>query len=304
MSVKPFRSYEEQVELLVARGLVISDKEAAASLLRQVNYYRLSGYWYPFRVRDATGISSDFCPGTTLETVVALYEFDAQLRSVTFEVLAPIELAFRTMIGHELGRIDSCAHLDPTKLGPVARHGDKYRKWISKHREELSRSREEFIAHHQWKYGGRLPVWVAVELLDWGGLSKLYEMCPTHVRDTIADTCSLTSPQLGSWLKVLNVVRNTCAHHGRLFNRKHSITPKLPPAASHPELRRATVTPRKTFAQLSLIQQLLHELKLPGRNDLPQLLKQYPTVPHVPLAHVGAPPDWQDIEIWQITTSP
>ena len=46
--VKPFTTIEEQIDVLTARGLVL-DKTAATQWLRSVGYYRLSGYWYPYR---------------------------------------------------------------------------------------------------------------------------------------------------------------------------------------------------------------------------------------------------------------
>jgi abortive infection bacteriophage resistance protein len=47
--VKPWKSIDEQVEILHSRGLQIDDGERAKRYLRRLGYYRLSGYWYPFR---------------------------------------------------------------------------------------------------------------------------------------------------------------------------------------------------------------------------------------------------------------
>ena len=62
----------------------VGDRKRAADVLRRVNYYRLSGYWYPFRQQIGGGRVDDFYPGTRLDDVVALYEFDARLRAATF----------------------------------------------------------------------------------------------------------------------------------------------------------------------------------------------------------------------------
>ncbi|WP_296136844.1 Abi family protein [uncultured Tessaracoccus sp.] len=91
--------------------MIIDDPSAAAHILARVNYYRLSGYWYPFRVRRDHGPAEQFRVGTSFDDVLALYEFDARLRAVTFASLTPIELAIRTLLGHELGRVDPTAHL-------------------------------------------------------------------------------------------------------------------------------------------------------------------------------------------------
>jgi abortive infection bacteriophage resistance protein len=296
--VKAYRTYEEQADLLARRGMDVGDRDRAAEVLRRINYYRLSGYWYPFRRQIGPGGRSDeFYPGTRLRDVVALYDFDARLRAATFSVLAPIELAVRALLGHELGRVEPCAHLDHTRLGPTARAGaresDSYRRWRSGYERELAQSREDFVQHHRARYGGRLPVWAAVEILDWGGLTYLYGYAPRGVQDAVADRCGLRGPQLTSWLKALNLVRNTCAHHGRLFNRVHVLTPRLPPVGLHPDLDTATKEWSRTFDQLTLIQFLLDRLELGRTALLPAALTSYPDIPLVPLSHLGAGRDWR-----------
>lgn len=49
---KPWKGYEEQLELLMNRGMEVDDREGALDWLRRVGYYRLSGYWYPLRIRE------------------------------------------------------------------------------------------------------------------------------------------------------------------------------------------------------------------------------------------------------------
>ena len=83
--------------------------------------------------------------------------------------------------------------------------------WLRKYQSALKASKEDFVAHHKSKYGGTLPIWAAVEIMDWGMLSYLYGMSPNIVRKRIAQPCDLTGPQLESWLKSLNILRNYAA---------------------------------------------------------------------------------------------
>ncbi|MED6045674.1 MULTISPECIES: Abi family protein [Rothia] len=297
-NVKAYKTYAEQVEILAGRGMDMGDRDAAAETLRRVNYYRLSGYWYPFRRQAPSGRCDDFLVGSRFSDVVALYDFDMNLRAATLAALAPIELTIRALLGHELGRIDPCAHLEPSKLGPTARQGDRYPTWLRRYKKELRRSREDFVAHHHAKYGGVLPVWVATELMDWGSLTYLYGFSPRNVQEAVAGACELRAPQLASWLKALNLVRNICAHHGRLFNRVHTITPKLPQAGRHPDLDMDSQEWNRTFAQLTLVQFLLDRLGLGRGRILPAVVKTFPTVAIVPLSHMGVPDGWEEIRLW------
>ena len=92
MKIKEFKTYEEQVSLLNGRGLIIGNHDKAVDTLRYVNYYRLSGYWYPFRQFDSkTGKPTDvFQEGATFEHVLDLYKFDEELRCVIFSELSTL----------------------------------------------------------------------------------------------------------------------------------------------------------------------------------------------------------------------
>ena len=236
---KQFRDYGGQVALLDARGMDVGDPDQAADRLRKVNYYRMSGYWHPFRqFGSSRGTRRDeFFPGTTLADVVKLYSFDANLRAATFSALAPVELRVRALLGHELGAVDEVAHLRPDLLHARARQGESYKVWLASYTKRVDDSREDFVEHHRNKYGGVLPVWAAVEVLDWGGLVRLFGFSPRTVQDDVAAAFGLRAPQLESWLKSLNIVRNVCAHHGRLFNRAFALMPKLPPVEGSSQMR-------------------------------------------------------------------
>ena len=208
--VKQFKTYCEQVELLRQRGMRVNDPEHAEMLLARLNYYRLSGYWYPMRrFSQGDGTAQDkFVDGASFDLVVALYRFEEQLRHSVFIELDRVELAIRTKLGHELGRLDPLIYLDPQRLNARARQRNKdgrsvHEVWLRKYQSALKASKEDFVAHHKSKYGGTLPIWAAVEIMDWGMLSYLYGMSPNIVRKRIAQPCDLTGPQLESWLKFL-----------------------------------------------------------------------------------------------------
>lgn len=167
--------------------------------------------------------------------------------------------------------------------------------WLTKYEAALRTSREDFVAHHKNKYGGKLPIWAAVEVMDWGALSYLYGMAPGRARNPVADACGLRAPQLESWLKSLNIVRNYSAHHARLFNRVFDIKPRL---SDDPRLAVAKGSENRVFTQLTLIQYLHRELNLSAATALPTLLARYPENEIVPFKRIGAPERWQQSDLW------
>jgi len=74
--------------------LIINDIPYAHSVLSHVNYYRLSGYTLTLRTND------EFYTTVTLEQIMQIYNFDAELRTALLYLLEYIEVSFRTHLGY------------------------------------------------------------------------------------------------------------------------------------------------------------------------------------------------------------
>lgn len=304
--LKQFLPYEDQVRLLQTRGLEIRDPATAAEQLRILNYYRLSAYWYPMREFKDNIAQDTFQPGATFELAVELYQFDVELRHALFRLLTSVELAIRALIGHELGRIHPLVHefLDQKSLHAARAISENdarsnFEVWFQKFSAAVAKSREDFVTHHRISYGGKLPIWAAVEVMDWGMLSHLYRLSPTTARDSIAKQLELTAPQLESWLRTLNALRNYTAHNARIFNRAFALTPKM---STNTDLKILNEeTNRRLFGQATLVQYLIRKLELPEGNLLPETLKSYPHNDIVPFSRIGAPEHWEKHPLWKIT---
>lgn len=110
---KPWQSVNQQLTILESRGMTFIDKAKAEQILAHINYYRLSGYWYPFRQMMLDSSRSDnFIQDTTFENVLNIYLFDKQLRLLCLRALESIEMSVRTNIAYSLGRISPIAHFD------------------------------------------------------------------------------------------------------------------------------------------------------------------------------------------------
>ena len=219
---KPPLTYQQQIDLLIRRGLIIANQEKAEQFLTQVNYYRLSAYCVPFeRTRH------QFHEDVTFEKIQQLYEFDRRLRFLIDEVLEVIEISFRTALSYYLThRYNVFVQED------VQRFYDKFnhKTWITKVHEETVRSKETFIEHYKSKYCGfpQLPLWMAGEVMSFGALSQLYHNLLRDDQIAIAREVGFHSSVLASWLHTFTYVRNICAHHSRIWNRELSIAIKVP----------------------------------------------------------------------------
>ena len=62
-----------------------------------------------------------------------------------------------------------------------------HQNFIKQLNQELSRADELFIGHHNNKYGGQFPIWVAVEVISFSPLSKLYSNLKNEDKRHIAN---------------------------------------------------------------------------------------------------------------------
>lgn len=175
---KPWVSIDEQINILTRRGLL--DAGDYRRELSTVGYYRLSGYSYPLRQPAPEGSPrrrlDRFVPGTRMHHAIELYEFDEQLRLAVWRALCKLEVCLRVDVGHVLGEIDPFIHLDLERIWPSGAMHRRAVLFTQKLAQTQSRSTEDFVTHYNQTHDGRLPVWVATEILEFGQLVTLFSL--------------------------------------------------------------------------------------------------------------------------------
>jgi abortive infection bacteriophage resistance protein len=300
MSKMPL-SYQAQLDLFKSRGLIVNNEPFALHCLAHHNYYRLSAYRFPFTVQ---GDPDSFLPDTTFEQIWQLYDFDRGLRKLIIEACKRVEISVRSRWAYEIGhQLGPQAYEDACNFPKFKGHA----KTMQKLDEEMSRSHELFVQHYQQKYNTTRPeVWVAIEVASFGTISKLLKhTAPPRLRQDIADTYRLDEKTLCSLFHHLSILRNTAAHHSRIWNRKFTFLLQLPkkkPAGLYPNFHESPsdhgTRTRKLYNSLVL---LIHCLQIiEPRGDWPQrLITHLKTLPTNLIPDMGFPTDWQTRPIWQ-----
>jgi abortive infection bacteriophage resistance protein len=213
---KPSLSVPDQAQQLIDRGLVTTPAGCVAALTA-VSYYRLSGYLWWYR----SGHGDDFLAGTTLVDAMTLHDFDSSLRRILFSMIEIIEVrlraTFANVVGHALGPMGYALPANANSTTALARD-------LIKLSERLSPPTEDFIANFYSKHSDPYPpVWMATEVMTLGLISKWFDnLGADSLRKRIAAEFSFFPAVFGSYLRQLTIVRNVCAHHGRLWNRRFS----------------------------------------------------------------------------------
>ena len=81
---KTYTSPEDLVKLLMSRGLQVSNEAKAAAYLRNIGYFRLSAYFYPFLKKPKN--LHQYKKRSSFNKVLKLYRFDRKLRLMMFKL--------------------------------------------------------------------------------------------------------------------------------------------------------------------------------------------------------------------------
>jgi len=295
---KPPLSFQDQLDRLKKRGLVVKDEALALAQLSSISYYRLSAYWYPFRQRGTDGkIKDAFIDGARFEDAMELYEFDRKLRLLVLDALERVEVSLRTALTYHLSHTyGALGYTDTGNFHPNFRHG----QWLAKLEEEISRSSDAFILHYKGKYRGfpQLPIWMATEVMSLGSLSFLYKGLHHQDKKAIALPLGLHHKGLADWLHVLTYVRNVCAHHSRLWNRELSLKPVRPKSA--PWSTPTTPQNDRIFYVLLMLRFLLkHEPSATQwKQECEALIEPIAVKDGFRIA-MGMPENWQEHPLWK-----
>lgn len=99
MELKKPLEYDEQVDRLIAHGMIIDDKEEAIETLKMINYYRFSGYALQYRINPQ---DSTYKEGTT----AACLRFIRSMRDV-LRIIFILSGRIRSCIGRAILRRNS-----------------------------------------------------------------------------------------------------------------------------------------------------------------------------------------------------
>lgn len=289
----------QQIERLQERGLIITNEDEAAHYLSHISYYRLGEYWHSMQ-RDK--VTHEFKDNSKFEDVIALYNFDSELKILLFDVIEKIEISLRTKLIYHLSH-----EIDPWWFQNFNLFIDSKElvKTLAKLEDELTRTKEQTIKNHFKNHKDDLrfpPAWKSLEQTSFGTLSKLYGNLKNtiHSKDLIAQEYGAVNHTfLPSWLQSIAQIRNYCAHHSRLWNKNLPGTPKLLP---NPPFNWVNDVPKqhefpKLYIHLCLMKYLLDRIQ--AGNDfgvrIDYLLKKYPNIDPNAL---GLKPSWQKELLW------
>lgn len=309
---KPFLNYQQQIGKLVnEKQLIINNVSFAEEKLRELGYFTLIG-GYKDVFRDSN--CRFFKYGTCFEDIYATYAFDNSLRELIFRYICCVEKKLRSLISYsfceQYGELQA-EYLNISNYNVTNRN----RRDINKLIQILDRlancnTDSEYLIYQRNKYGN-VPLWVLVNALTFGQLSKMYLFLQPRIKSRVSyNFACVNERELSQYLKVLVLYRNVCAHNERLFS--YRVYSEIPDTIIHKKLRidkignQYRVGKKDLFSVVIALRYLLpREDFLVFKKLLGSLLRKYLRecnliVESELLEKIGFPNNWKNIARYKL----
>ena len=187
MGTKIFKTLDEQIQILIGKGLVIDDIIYAKDIVLRENYFFLMGYRHLFLDPENP---KHFKKGTTY-TLSQKYGYKEN------DYLRP-----------------SNYNQAPEKQRQVNDLLKKMKRQI-----RVNGGQHEATKHYINNYG-YIPLWIVVKVLSFGITSELYTIMKLSDQREIAKEFNIDNESLAVFLPILSNYRNLCAHEDILFEHR------------------------------------------------------------------------------------
>lgn len=294
---KPPLELAEFMPLLRKRGLIIDDESELQHDLKYIGYYRLTGYMFPFQISFGGANTHNFIKDTNYKTIKDHYVFDRKLRLHSMDAIERIEIALRVAIISRMANLDKDAfwYLNEKYFWNKAEHIG----FIKMLEQKIEESSELFLHHYTSKYNEKFPpAWMVFELLSFGMLSRLFQNLNEIDQKIIANEFKMQLKNFKSWLHSLTYVRNLCAHHSRLWNRKFVFPPSLTGFEKEFYISHALKQDVSSYYVRAALMQILMKKVSPSSQwgeNLKNLIAEHPSVD---INRLGFPAGWDKRTIW------
>lgn len=217
--MKEAKTIDEQISILKGRGVGIPDESKAKEILRDIGYYRLGFYIFPFEKNfpKLKNRDHEVKEGVTFTDIVDLYYFDTDLRKILTPFLNRIEVSLRTDITYTASikyKKKPTWFVDTRYVNSdyVLNFPDKVYRIISDN---------PIIKRHHKKYinDKYAPAWKTMEFMTLGNILKLYDnLKDLGLKEEIAGHYGCDVKTFANYFDTIRILRNHCAHGTCVYN--------------------------------------------------------------------------------------
>lgn len=231
-----FMTYDQQLSKLSSeKELTIINADYAKQMLEKISYYSLIGGYKSLFKNPSTG---KYKYGTTFEEIISFYYFDEELRTLFLKFILHIERHMKSMFSYyfcEKYGENQHEYLNPANYGLNAKNQKEIIRLTDSLKNTINiSSRYSYITHHINTYNN-VPLWVIMNALTFGQVSKMYQYATSDIRTRISKNYPhLSEKQLHQMITIIAKCRNVCAHGERLYS--FNTTDTIPDMTLHSQM--------------------------------------------------------------------
>lgn len=222
MYTKEFVANADLLPILKTRNLKIKNEKKVLEFLEKVNYTKIKEYLYHFDPNNKDYKGLDF------EVIIDLYYFDKNLRKDILTIIEILEIRLKNDIVKVLAPKDPFSYLDSKTFFGTFKHQEFLREIGNYERKNKD---NPLIKTFRQKYPTekRLPIWIIVEIITLGNISTMYKFMKIGDKIRLVQLFdkNLDKDDFASWIENITLLRNFCAHNGRLWNRNFKPLAKI-----------------------------------------------------------------------------
>lgn len=239
--MKPFKTYNEQIITLRSRGVKFGnghkrERKIAKRILIEENYYSLiNGYKNLFL---ASTIPDRYKTDTNFFEIYALYNFDRNLRNILLKKILKVENKLKSVIAYVFSEKYGNDYLNIKNYDVKLKTDPLYpinNKKIEKNDKKLNETcklinyltnsisinvlSKSYLKHSLLEHEG-VPLWVLVNVLTMGTISKFYKNMKEKDRVVVSKAFNVLESHLEKYIYLITLFRNICAHEERCYSEK------------------------------------------------------------------------------------
>lgn len=243
---KPFKTYDELIELMRSRNIIVEQPEFAKSVLSSLSYYTIiNGYKNTFLSIPG---SDKFIDGTHFEDLYSLHLIDININNIILKNILLIERFLKTRLSYTISRkygvftdLNDLRNMNSDdylcRANYSSRNHSGRNATLSKIKRSVSLDHTSESLSYYINTKNHVPAWIMVSGISFGLSIRWYEILKgtdkAEVCEQFITSTALSIDEKKEFLTIafnlLREYRNKIAHGNRTFN-----TSNLPVLPKHP----------------------------------------------------------------------
>lgn len=234
---KPFLDYDDLINLMISRGILVFNRSFAKEALSSLSYYTLvNGYKDTFL---SIGGTDHFIDGTTFEELYSLYQIDSSINSILLKYILRIEHSLKSRVSYtvaesfgvytDLNDTTNRNSADYLFRGNYSNSTHKRNNTLLSIKQRATGFNASDSVKYYIKNHNHVPPWILTTTLSFGNCIYWYRILKPKQKDYVTNEfihgpMDITDKKafLNDCFDLLRFFRNRIAHGHKVFDLRWS----------------------------------------------------------------------------------